>query len=385
MTRQFQITVEEGRLGDVAQFLKDRGGLEVTKIHANNVFLLVFRVADGEVTSLLGELAELGVGREHSRVDVLNLEASKPMMKVTKKKSGRKERLTVEGILANVRAITALNFDFLMFLLSASLIAAGGLAADSVVSVVASMLVSPIMGPILGFSFGTVIHDWSLALLGLRNEIIAVSITVFLGFMSAFLFLYWGPDIDWPTEEMSSRGEVSALYYGTLVATASGIGVAISVTSGTVNSLVGVAISASLLPPAVNAGMLLNYGLFGPLVHGQDEVSRKEMLEMSGISFALLLVNISCIIVSANITFWLKAIAPVQDRSDYYAEIKEARQDDLDFNFEAGMDEEKRKYIAAMHEGGTSTRRSTSSPHNELHHHYDDDDGGVIDESESST
>ena len=40
---------------------------------------------------------------------------------------------------------------------------------------------------------------------------------------------------------------------GVLIALPSGAGVALSVLGGNVGSLVGVAISASLLPPAVNA------------------------------------------------------------------------------------------------------------------------------------
>ena len=56
-------------------------------------------------------------------------------------------------------------------------------------------------------------------------------------------------------EEMLSRGELRSLLVGVLIATPSGAGVALSVLGGNAGSLVGVAISASLLPPAVNCGM----------------------------------------------------------------------------------------------------------------------------------
>lgn len=49
------------------------------------------------------------------------------------------------------------------------------------------------------------------------------------------------------------RGVLRGLVPGLLIALASGIGVALSVLGGNAGSLVGVAISASLLPPAVNA------------------------------------------------------------------------------------------------------------------------------------
>ncbi len=55
--------------------------------------------------------------------------------------------------------------------------------------------------------------------------------------------------------EMLSRGELRSLWVGVLIATPSGAGVALSVLGGNAGSLVGVAISASLLPPAVNCGL----------------------------------------------------------------------------------------------------------------------------------
>lgn len=57
------------------------------------------------------------------------------------------------------------------------------------------------------------------------------------------------------------RCEYRSLWVGILIAIPSGAGVAVSVLGDYTASLVGVAISASLLPPAVNAVSrpLLNY------------------------------------------------------------------------------------------------------------------------------
>ncbi len=62
----------------------------------------------------------------------------------------------------------------------------------------------------------------------------------------------------WPTQEMLSRGQLRSLYVGAFIAVPSGAGVALSVLGGNAGSLVGVAISASLLPPAVNCGVFLS-------------------------------------------------------------------------------------------------------------------------------
>ena len=49
------------------------------------------------------------------------------------------------------------------------------------------------------------------------------------------------------------RGQLRSLWVGVLIAVPSGAGVALSLLGGNTGSLVGVAILASLLPPAVNA------------------------------------------------------------------------------------------------------------------------------------
>ena len=60
---------------------------------------------------------------------------------------------------------------------------------------------------------------------------------------------------DFPTHEMSARTGKLTLLTGMVIAIASGGGVALSVLSENSSSLVGVAISAALLPPMVNAGL----------------------------------------------------------------------------------------------------------------------------------
>ena len=54
----------------------------------------------------------------------------------------------------------------------------------------------------------------------------------------------------WPTNEMISRGTKTTFLAGIPIAFFSGLGVALSVLDDSTSSLVGVAISASLLPPA---------------------------------------------------------------------------------------------------------------------------------------
>merc|ERR1719336_2917599 len=103
----------------------------------------------------------------------------------------------------------------------------------------------------------------------MKAEAISLLVCVLTGFAIALCFI--GADVTdfygWPTQEMEGRGQKKVLLEGLLIATPSGLGVAISVLNADMAPLVGVAISASLLPPAVNTGMLIAYALLGRLDH----------------------------------------------------------------------------------------------------------------------
>jgi uncharacterized membrane protein len=108
----------------------------------------------------------------------------------------------------------------------------------------------------------------------------------------------WAQDNwDWPTEQMESRGQPGTLLIGVLIALPSGVGVALSKTDdGYAGGLVGVAISASLLPPAVNAGMCWGIAPFADTTNSTIRLG-----ELGTYSLLLTMVNIAAIIISASL------------------------------------------------------------------------------------
>ena len=142
------------------------------------------------------------------------------------------------------------NFNYATFLLTASIVAGLGLVTGSSVTVISSMLLSPIMGPVIGMAYGFFVWDWPLIKRSLKNELLSILLCVIFGLIiGSCTFMLQVAEL-WPTEEMLSRCTKSSFYAGIPIAFFSGMGVALSLLDDQVSSLVGVAISASLLPPA---------------------------------------------------------------------------------------------------------------------------------------
>ncbi|XP_049513794.1 uncharacterized protein LOC119466483 isoform X2 [Dermacentor silvarum] len=195
-------------------------------------------------------------------------------------------RLTVAQVVEGVRSNGELNFDYVAFIILAGMIAALGLMDNSVVSIIAAMLVSPLMGPIAAITFGIIIRDKSLVKVGLRTELCGLLLCLVFGFVFGLIMAYWG-DIQgpggwgpntWPNSEQTARGQWRSLWVGALVALPSGAGVAMAILGGNSACLVGVAISASLLPPSINCGSLWALSLMKVFKSlGQDPINIKEI------------------------------------------------------------------------------------------------------------
>lgn len=136
--------------------------------------------------------------------------------------------------------------------------------------------------------------------------------------MVGLIFAQFSPLYNWPTGEMAGRGSVSGLIVGIGIALPSGVGVALSVLGNNTSSLVGVAISASLLPPAVNCGMCYAYALIGPYLHG-DSVDPVQYFNIGSVSFLLTILNILCVYIAASLMYKVKEVVPLPSKTRFWA------------------------------------------------------------------
>lgn len=243
--------------------------------------------------------------------------------------AGRSTMLT-EVLAKNIEEGGKMSFDYLMFVIVASMIAAGGLAFNSTVSVVASMLVSPIMGPVMSMTFGAVIGNWRMFWNGMFSEFMSIMMCILLGFLWACPMMYItdvGPGMyyQWPTGEMSGRGAINVLGEGFAIALPSGVGVALGIMGCASTDLVGVAISASLLPPAVNCGMLLAFAL----LWNMDSAHRGVIATKALISLGLTIENIVIIWFVAYGIFKLKEAMPKEYGGQFWSELVDESDSDV--------------------------------------------------------
>ena len=320
--KQVQITVPYEKTEAVFDFVIDTLGINnVTKINTDNAHLLYFRIPDAQVNEAIEKLKSRGVGVEFGFIDILDLKATLPREaeETSDPKIQRDATLAVEEIYENVKKQSSLSFDFIAFSILAAAMAGFGLIQNNTTVIVASMLLSPLMGPMLAVALGYVVKDRQLFVKGTVNELISLGLSFAVGIVMALVLpiLVIGTPASFVSgvadnfsadpmivTEITRRGGFSAIDVG--VAIISGPAVAVSVTKGDMSSLVGVAISAALMPPAVNAALMLTLGV----VYGSG------VLAGIGVgSLLLLTMNIILIDLAAIVMFRIKKLTPLADRS----------------------------------------------------------------------
>ncbi|XP_060520655.1 uncharacterized protein LOC132698534 [Cylas formicarius] len=324
-----------------------------TQTEDGNYYQVIFSIENEKCEDILENLRDSDIGKKlQSKVSVIpctihykgseykvTANASKSDEEILEEKetegtntgwnffiSSVRSRLTVAQVVENVKVRAAMTFDFIVLLLISTTLCALGLVEDSKIYMLSSMLISPMMGPVMAGTFGSVVQDKHLQKIGVQNELIGLGIATIVGFCYGSLICLVTDKYgyhDWPTYEMYSRGELRSLWVGALIALLSGAAVALGVLSDNIASLVGVAISTSLMPPTVNAGLLWSLG-FVYYVKGNDTTrfasltrtnyyssnTALELVGLGAISICLTFVNIICIYAAGILVFKIKEVAP---------------------------------------------------------------------------
>ena len=152
--------------------------------------------------------------------------------------------------------------NFFVLLLLATVIATYGVISDSTATVIGAMIVAPLMGPIMATAAAVVIGSFDRAWRSLTLVVIGVICVILLSWFLAMLI----PDVSISfTENGEIASRIAPGLMALLTALASGAaGAFIMSREEIADSMGGVAIAISLVPPLCVVGISLSQGAWGP-------------------------------------------------------------------------------------------------------------------------
>jgi uncharacterized hydrophobic protein (TIGR00271 family) len=187
---------------------------------------------------------------------------------------------------------------FWVLLVLAAVIATAGVVADSTATVIGAMIVAPLMTPILGVAVGLVLAD--------HKPLVRSMLLVLLGAAAVIAVAFVMGAIEHSADAYASNSQVSARISPRLIdlvaALATGlVGAFALVRSDISDTLPGVAIAISLVPPLAVVGLLLEVGRYSDALQ------------------ALLLfgTNVAAIIATGTIVLLLYRVRDAAEQSGY--------------------------------------------------------------------
>ncbi len=278
----------------LAELSAGRTWVTATPDKQNHVRLL----ADAsETESLVDDIGLRFASDGTFRLFLLPVEASLPRPKKPDPEEAKPEeaevktpqRVSREELYADLTEGLGVTWQFLVMVALAAIVAAIGLYRDSATVIIAAMVIAPLLKPNLALSLGTTLGDLDLVRTSIRVNLVGMA----LGLALAAIFGALLP-IDPTTGEIELRTWVGL--GDILLALASGIAAALSVTTAASSALIGVMVAVALMPPLVVVGLMLGSG----------------HLDLAAGAAELLMVNIVCVNLAGVATFWIQRVVPVR-------------------------------------------------------------------------
>ena len=244
---------------------------------------------------LIDRLQDELAGRENWRIILTPVDAAipKPELKPEAKQDRDSKNLsaTREELYDHVAKGAKIDRTYLMMVCFSAIVAISALVLDNVAVLIGAMVIAPFLGPNLAFALGAALGDRPLMISAVKAFIFGVTLALIMGIITGYLsWPYLGLRLN--AEELLARTTLG--FDGVIIALASGACAALSLTSRTMSSLVGVMVAVALLPPLVTSGIMLGASRFAE----------------AGGAMALFLVNIASVNIAALSIFLLEGVRP---------------------------------------------------------------------------
>ncbi|MFW9852263.1 MAG: TIGR00341 family protein [Candidatus Thorarchaeota archaeon] len=275
---------------ELVQELEEKLGITF-KIDISDKNAELSTVINNQHTStLLEELKGIGVGTVFGSII-----ASPVSFSITSKAKEfliKGRGISIDEMIANIKGLALINPTYIGLMVLAGALASFGLIYDNVIIVIASMIIAPLLGPIALTVIGTMTPKNIYSRKAILAELVGLIIIILFGLIVGLIYQAGSPD----TILEQLQNEKSQIMIRTIpgigdvvFAIASGLAAGVFVIRGESTAIVGVAVAASLCPPAANVGVLLASGA---------------TIEGALGSFVLLILNVLAIYASCALIFW---------------------------------------------------------------------------------
>ena len=252
--KRIEVQVPASQVDTVEDLISDYKVKSSHLVLSNGESLFILKIEDSESNDLLYELRARGVGDVFGHISVMPISlylTNKTAITKIKKSAAA----NLEEILADLEDSAVLSVTYVTLVILSGTLAALGLVGNSVVTIIGSMIVAPLMGPIALTSIGVLLPRRGILQRGLAAETVGLGATIAMGIIVGLLLGF----PDGVTPEMLSRASQTDII-NIAFAVVSGAAAGVIISRGQGLSIVGVAIAASLAPPAANIGLFLSRG-----------------------------------------------------------------------------------------------------------------------------
>lgn len=287
--KEIQITLPSDRKTLMDEFIKEFS-LSATSYDFGEVFRYELTIDNYQTNVLIEELKARGIGSAYGEIIVRPVE-----LKLTSREKTdtlpESAGVNREEIIANLGNISGFSKTYLLLCALAASLAALGLLTNDAIVILSSMIVAPLMGPIVLTSIGLLsLETTSFVKRGIIAETTGISATILVGVLIGVLYKLFDPSFIGLSELLTELFKRAELGFASIsLALLGGLAAGIIVARGLDVSIVGVAIAASLCPPAAAIGIFCAHTEWLFAIQAAN----------------LLLLNILAITLSCTGVFWI--------------------------------------------------------------------------------
>lgn len=302
--RLIEIVIQKKHLDDVRNFLECHDIIQHKELNLASDKMLVRILLEAEQAGPIINFIETNYANKNNRLMIIPVEAILPRTEedndtvtVKKQKTGR---ISAEELYEDIKNSAKYSKTYIIMLILATIVAAIGLHNNSVVAIIGAMVIAPLLGPTIAISLGVILGESKLLLRAIVSGLIGVILVIALSIVIG-TYVELNPTLS----EITSR---TTIQQGTIImALASGCAGALAFSTGVAETIIGVMVAVSLLPPLVTFGLLTGGGYPYLAIHALE----------------LFIINITSVIFASTLIFLLQKIHPInwKKRSTYQKTI----------------------------------------------------------------